>query len=582
MREFVQSYDGPDGHSGLAGYAAVFFASDVVVDESRRIARVVEQSAATSSSSATVDEQRGTAEKAADDRRSSGTSAAATVVFSAAPPPPVPPPSHQRIRRGSLSGDGSGLSFYATPAAMGRGTGGGATASGGGGVVAEAAVPIPLRSTIQIMDALVEYIPTSFVPVDQVSVSIPSEIQRLYSDASFAFFLKRFRHYVDLRTMHGNTEVRLRPTFDHPKRGVADGRFGTGGGGLPQTSIRRPPRNSEASLIGLVVPQMPKEYTPIAAVLQDTAGIISRHPAFDPRLGVTGLLEKYPEYFQMVGGRLRVRPYRTAPNSIDDLDATTSPLPAIFAKIYAEVTAAAAGKTFSVAAEKAAATVSTGRLYSLLTAEEKVVVKQQCRSFPTFLRMHGGAIVVSMDKMRVHLFFPEHEACADTILDERLRMNAISPDDPVLRIPAEMTAEANADWAVRELYDALPLMQCAELAEILVLVPGAVRDALPKAEEDVVALLTQHPDYFSVWRYPDDPSTFIVQRAKVEEPVLDDATIVRMVVPLIPQGGTTLTSLRTRVPLSLQRYFHRHGVVMVLGKLKDVFLISNDRIVRIA
>ncbi|KAG5474744.1 hypothetical protein LSCM4_03920 [Leishmania orientalis] len=504
------------------------------------------------------------------------------------PPPPVPQSNSFRYGGGGTAATavGGGLvaprvnfgeagAFHSSPNLAAAGS---AAAS-----ELESSTPTPLRSTLQVMEALVPYIPTFFTSVDAIEPTLPSEIQKLYADSSFRFYVKRFRHYIDMRAAHGSTEIRLRADFDHPQRGHADARFSVGGfssldGAQP---LRRPPRNSEANLIGLVAPQVPKEYVPLADVLQEIAPIISRHPAFDPRLGVTGLLGKYPEYFQLVQGKLRARPYRVAPNSLGECDAATSPLPSIFTKVLAVVAEAAVGKNYSVAEEKAAAAVSTGRLYSLLTPEEKAQVKTRCRSFPTFLRMHGKEIVVSADKMKVYRFLPEYEACVDTLMDERLRINSLRPDDPVLKIPSEMAPESNAEWAVRELYDALPLMQCAELDEVLSLVPTAVRDALPRDLVAVRAVLDNYPDYFTTWPYPDDPSIIVVQRAKVEQPNLEKADILRMVLPLIPQGGTTLASLRTRVPLALQRYFSRHGTVATLSAMKDVFAISGDRVVRL-
>ncbi|CBZ28537.1 conserved hypothetical protein [Leishmania mexicana MHOM/GT/2001/U1103] len=510
----------------------------------------------------------------------------------APPPPPMPPGNSWRHSSGGKVAAVAGGGLMAPRAHFGGACAPNASPGSADAAPAEAGepesgTPVPLRSTLQVMEALVPYIPTVFVSIEAIEPTLPSEIQRLYAETTFRFYLKRFRHYIDMRHSHGSLEIRLRPDYDHPQRGHADARFAVGGfsgvdgmqSGAPL--LRRPPRNSEANLIGLVAPQVPREYTPLADVLQDIAPIISRHPAFDPRLGVTGLLGKYPEYFQMSQGKLRARPYRVAPNSLDDRDASTSPLPSIFTKVLAVVTEAAAGKNYGVAEEKASAAVSTGHLYSLLTQAEKTQVKTQCRSFPTFLRMHGKEIVVSADKMKVYRFLPEYEACVDTLMDERLRMNSLRPDDPVLKIPREMAPESNADWAVRALYDALPLMQCAELDEVLSLVPPAVRDALPRDLAAVQAVLESYPEYFTTWPYPDDPSVIVVQRAKVEQPNLEKADIVRMVLPLIPQGGTTLASLRTRVPLALQRYFSRHGTVATLGAMTDVFAISGDRIVRL-
>lgn len=447
------------------------------------------------------------------------------------------------------------------------------------------------RTTMEILDAIVPFIPTFYVSADAVAATIPSDIQRIHADTTFAFFLKRFRHYVDIRTAHGQSEIRLRPDFHHPKRGDADAQHSSAsrvrnhGDGVVVTSdgsvLRRPPRNSEANLVLFVVPRIPKEFTPLAEVLQDVSDIISRHPSFDPRLGVTGFFDKYPEYFQVVEGKIRTRPYRTAPNALDDLDGETSPMPAVFSRILAAVEAAAEGKSYRDEAERAAAVVSTGRLYALLSDAERRAVKEQFRSFPRFLRSHGRSIVVSPDSTKVYRFKPEYERCAETVLNQGLAMHAISPDDPILKIPVEMDAQANADWAIKELYDALPLAQCAALQDILTLVPTSVKEALPSDEASLVAALEPYPDYFLCWSSPDDPRVMMIQRAKVALPDYDANEIVGLVAPLIPQGGTTLASVMRRAPLPLQRYFNHRGLRVTLGELKDFFLVSGDRVIRI-
>ncbi|KAH8609680.1 hypothetical protein ERJ75_001173300 [Trypanosoma vivax] len=442
-----------------------------------------------------------------------------------------------------------------------------------------------MRTPLEVLDKLVEFIPTFFVQHQTVAEQLPTEITKQYADSSFLFYLRRFRHYIDIRANHGTTEIRLRPDFSHPKRGAADILYTTGMSGNDMLSQlargRRPPRNSEANLIHFVVPRMPTVFTPIATVLQDVSDIVSRHPSFDPRLGVTGLFEKYPEYFQIVDAKLRVRPFRSAPNSLDDLDASTSPLPAIYAKIKKLVDAQAEGKDYSNEAEKAQAVVPTGKLYALLTEEEKKEVKAKCRSFPRFLRLHGQEIVLSVDSMKVYQFRPTYERCAETLMDQRLMASSLSPDDPVLKIPAVMDDSTSADWAVRELYDALPLMQCAELDEVMSLVPPSVKKALPHERDKLVEHLGLYPDYFATWSYPDDPSVTVVQRAKLETLPLERDDIVRMVLPLVPQGGIEATRLMRRVPLPLQRHFYRHGLRKVLGELNEYFLVVGDRVLRV-
>ncbi|CCD11866.1 unnamed protein product [Trypanosoma congolense IL3000] len=441
------------------------------------------------------------------------------------------------------------------------------------------------RTTLEVLDTLIEFIPTFFVQHQMVADQLPSEITRQFADSSFLYYLKRFRHYIDIRANHGHTEIRLRPDFSHPKRGEADTRYAAGLNNsdmLTQLARgRRPPRHSEANLIHFIVPRMPTRYTAIASVLQDVSDIVSRHPSFDPRLGVMGLFEKYPEYFQIVDSKLRVRPFRSAPNSLDDLNATTSPLPDIYAKVKQLVDMQAEGKDYSKEAEKAQAVVPTGKLYALLTSEEKLEVKKMCRSFPRFLRLHGEEIVVSVDSMKVYKFCPTYEPCAETLMDQRLMMGSLSPNDPVLKIPAAMEESTSADWAVRELYDALPLIQCAELDEVMSLVPPSVRAALPQDHNKLVEHLMLYPDYFATWPYPDDPTVTVVQRGMLEPPQLGKEDIVRMVLSLIPQGGIEAHKLMRRVPLPLQRYFYRYGLKKVLGEFNDYFLIVSDKVMRV-
>lgn len=440
------------------------------------------------------------------------------------------------------------------------------------------------RTMIETLDRMVEYLPTSFVQATEIAAKMPKSIQELYADTNFIFFMKRFRHYVDIRTQHGYSELRLKPDFNHPKRGKGDELYNTAFSDPASrmgNTLRRPPRNSEANLIGFVAPRMPLEYTPLATVLSDVSDIVSRHPAFDPRLGVTGLLEKYPDYFQINDGKIRSRPYRVAPFSLDEYDLDSSPEKGIFQKLFDAVVKAAEGKNY--ADDKASAAISTGKLYALLTHAEKVTIKEKYRSFPRFLRLHGKAIVVSSDSMKVYLFKPEYEPCADTLMDIRLRENKLSPDDPVLKIPAAIADNVSVDWAVKELYDALPLTQCAELEDILSLVPPSVRTGLPENITELQDLLSSFPDYFALWPYPDDPSKIIIQRAKVEIPEFSKEELVSYIMPVIPDGGLPTAAFLRRVPLSLQRSFYKHGLQKTLEKISDYVQITKEgRIIRIA
>lgn len=441
------------------------------------------------------------------------------------------------------------------------------------------------RTMIETLERMVDYLPTNFVQSTEIASKLPKFIQELYADSNFIFFMKRFKHYVDIRTQHGYSELRLKQDFSHPRRGRGDHLYNAGcctdSANRIDNSLRRPARNSEAHLISFLAPRIPSEYTPLATVLSDVSDIVARHPAFDPRLGVTGLLEKYPNYFQQRDGHVRSRPYRSAPFSLEDYDLETSPDKSIFSKLYDAIRSAAEGKNY--AEDKASATISTGKLYALLTHAEKVKIKETFRSFPRFLRLHGKCVVVSSDSMKVYLFKPEYEPCAETLLDMRLRENQLSPDDPVLKIPATIADNVSIAWAVRELYDALPLTQCVELEDILTLVPPSVRSGLPAEIEDLQQLLSSYPEYFSVWAYPDNPSVRIIQRAKVETPEYTNDELVSLILPIIPDGGIASNTFVRRLPLALQRWFYKNGLRTALGKLtKYVQVTKDDRIIRIA
>lgn len=495
------------------------------------------------------------------------------------------------------------------------------------------------KTNAEFVEMLVHYIPTFFVPADKVIGAMPPALrQAVTNQSSFLFFLKRFKHYLDIRTNYGNTDVRLKPNFAHDKRGCADSIYTSllgmdtsaftpglaptptaatlkkgekgkedaaaeGGGGEKGMSVdeqlnrqaasalaRRPARHSEEHLLSLLLPHLPENFTPLAKLLPEITDLIVRHPSFDSRVGVTGVLQRHGNYIQIVDGSCRVRPYRVAPNALAEHAWTDSPEPALMAKLRPLLEEAAAAATTAEAGEAASSPspldeqqrrlrqqmqVSTGRLYAQLTPEEKLHVKRTYRSFPRLLRLHGGVLTVAPDLMRVSLFRPELEPCAETLLADGLLRHSIRPDDPIVKIPATMAMpveEAAAEWALQELYDALPLTQCVRLADLLVLVPTSVREGLPREVDPLLAKLRRFPDYFLVWRDPDEaaatPTTaehWFLQRAKLQVPSYSVEELLQMVLPLIPMGGCTTAALLRRAPLPLQLYLAHHGLRRTLS-----------------
>jgi hypothetical protein len=429
------------------------------------------------------------------------------------------------------------------------------------------------RTPAEVLDVMVDYVPTQFIDIRRLMDVIPPDVMQMTGSLKFDAFLKKYRFYFEVRSANGQVEVRLRPDVSHPRRGSADQRLAGGASGS-SARIRKPPRNSEANLIHFIAPKIPKSFEPLGEVLQKIAPVVSKHAAFDPRLGVVGLLEKYPEYFQLRNGAIRIRPFASAPNSTDDLDLATSPLPSVLQKVIhalpdAEVAFGDPEKSCKDAAS----------IYALLTDTEKQALKETFKSFSKFLRMHGRVVVVSPDATRVRRFVPENEPCADTLAKQQLVADSLDPLDPILQIPTQMENVADSEWAVKELYDALPLTQAVELDELLDLVPSSVKQSLPREHLD--EHLSMYTEYFACWKYPDNETILVVQRAKLATPDFEDAEIVRMVSPLIPQGGIAVDALRRRVPLPLQRYFYRHGLRTVLGRLSKYFMVVKDKVLRI-
>lgn len=265
-------------------------------------------------------------------------------------------------------------------------------------------------------------------------------------------------------------------------------------------------------------------------------------------------------------GKVRIRPFSIAPFSTDDKDATTSPLPEVIDKVLKGLPD---GGEFT----------ETAKIFALLDVNEKWQIKETYKTFPRFLRLHGREVCVSTDNMKVKKFIAENEKCVDNLSSDRLKADAINPSDPILQIQAVMDETTNADWAIKELYDCLPLMQCVEIRDLLVLVSQSIRDGLPK---DLPEALQKYPDYFAVWEYPDEPGLHIVQRAKLVTPEMTDDDVARMIMPLVPQGGIDKDKLMRKVPLQLQRYMYRRGLKVVLARMPKYFLVVGDKVMRVS
>lgn len=426
------------------------------------------------------------------------------------------------------------------------------------------------RTPTEVLEVMVEYVPSFFVDVQLVVEKMPPDLKQMLGTVTVVQFFKKYRNFFDTQTNHGQAEVKLRADITHSRRGAADIKFaaGTAAADYLQNaasgSAPRPPRNSEMNLIMGVAPKVPMEFTPMGDVLANVSDFVARHPAYDSRMGVVGLFEKFPEYFQIVEGKVRVRPSWVAPNSLKEHSVKDSPLPEVMRRIMEKVP------------NEEGKTIETNELFTVLTPDEKQEIKAQFRSFPRFLRMHGKEVIVSKDNLQVKRFFAELEKSCDSLASERLETDSLSPNDPIHQIPANMEAEAEANWAIKALYEALPLMQAAELEDFQLLLPRSIRDALPK---NLAQELARHPTYFSVWTYPDDDTVTIVQRAKLTTPELSDADLTKALLGMLPASGNPLDAdkLLRRVPLNVQRYLYRKGLKVTVRERLSNYIEVTDK-----
>jgi hypothetical protein len=233
--------------------------------------------------------------------------------------------------------------------------------------------------------------------------------------------------------------------------------------------------------------------------------------------------------------------------------------------------------------------------------------------------LHGAALEVSRDNATVRRF-EEPATTAGGIgggsggglSDDGMAAAAgedtepeVDPTEPTtitegalaLPRPGRSTAEAsNVAWALKELYAALPLSTCVPLDDAVSMLPSQMRDAAATCP-DLVAEIRRYPDYFTVWRSPDDElaaktpaaattqqprPTFIVQRTMLGKPEVDLDEVARCVAALVPQGGVDAEKLMRRLPPKVQRYLFHNGLKTTLAKRPDDFVVVGDRVLSIA
>jgi hypothetical protein len=431
------------------------------------------------------------------------------------------------------------------------------------------------KSPAEIVDTLMEYVPTFWIRARHVHNALPHEVKELYNERMRVNqFLRKFQFYFDAKVTNEGPFVKVRDTCNHPKKGFADDRYASSllndptaaanaanlGGGLGVDA---------QTLEGRLRAVLSDELVPIADIEAKLPPDVQQHKDYDKAKGLAATLELHPHYFQVIEGKARKRPIGVAPNALSDLTVETSPLPEVFRRLYALVP------------EDSAESAKTSTLFAELTAEEKQIVKQQFRSFPRFLRLHGRVMSVTPDNMTVRRFCEVLPDDVD-VGGSGLGGGGGAADMDIIgkRLPHETSFDASPlDLAIKELHEALPLLSSVPLEDAVFMLPAGIRTSFQGL--DLAAELREYPSYFSVWEFPDDPKVIVVQRASVETPEIPAEEMISTVHPLVPQGGIDAERLMRKVPLNLQRYFYRHGLKKTLQGFGQQFLVVGDRVLAI-
>jgi hypothetical protein len=472
------------------------------------------------------------------------------------------------------------------------------------------------HSPQEILELLVDFIPTFWADVHDVEGMLPPQVKDLYAGKlKFSTFLRKYRFFFDVRNQNHGQEVRLREEIQHPRRGFADKRFSstlvssdllnnlanavksTTAATIPvPPSINQPPKPqfSAQTILSIVYSCCPEDFVKVEIVQGKLPKEVTAIAQFQTPSGIGGIIEQNPEFFQIVEGKVRKRPVGVAPNALDSRTIKDSPMPDIFAKILQAVPT------------EPTQSVDTAVLLAGLEEEEKQRIRTDFRSFPRFLRSHGGQIMVSPDNLKVRRF-------DESLMPPRpLKVELPSPTDAVssgstppppppspldteiqratsaagevpgaLELPSSMPAEPGATWALRELFDSLPLLQVAELEDVLFGLAPAIRAMLPSDREELLQLLSKYPNYFEVWPYPDNPTVTIIKRTAVNIQLVPLTDLIRALYPLIPQGGIACDKLLRKVPPPIQRYLYRHGFQKTLGEHPQHFAVAAGKVMKL-
>ncbi|KPI88737.1 hypothetical protein ABL78_2197 [Leptomonas seymouri] len=499
------------------------------------------------------------------------------------PPPPLPPPP------GSVLRDRAGAQLPPPPPLTSAHLG---TAYGAGTTHTPATV---LRSPQEVLATFISHIPTYYVSVPCVASVLPEELREHFvGRGRLLHFLKRFPFLFDVQLIAGGTSfVRLHRDVSHPQRGAADEKYMMTDVGATTSYVAKPEYITStesldcAQRVVYVKPPVPppsvqvhlEERVPVVdrlrALVPETFVSIEEleesipedvlfHPYFDCQGGLLSIAGKLPGEFQVVEGSIRRRPRHLSPLALDEYTLETSPFPEIAAMIKGVVCDSDIPHWVSITS-----------LYEMLTREQKHQVKQQFKSFASFLRAHGRALAVSMDMLQVSMWIcknppplqpalggegaPALEQLSQDGTKSATTAEALPPPPPSSSKPVTYTREEilNA-W-----YDRFPAHKTLCLREAMELLPVEMRTSgLPTR---IAPWLATYPHYFTVdYMEEEDPTKVLIRRAAEWQPL----DIALALYAHLPDAKTDYdaTAVLQKVEPSLRRVVEELGV----GQLGDV------------
>jgi hypothetical protein len=278
---------------------------------------------------------------------------------------------------------------------------------------------------------------------------------------------------------------------------------------------------------------IPTEYEGIPDIEEKVPEDILFHPYFDCQGGLISIATKFPELFQVVGGKMRRKPVDIAPLAIGEFSFSDSPEPEVIEKVKSKVCATEIPQWISVTS-----------LYETLTVEERRRIKRDFKSFASFLRAHGRSLAVSTDTLSVSRWI--------------VRKDPITTEEKV-------AVQYTQLHVVNELFEKLPSGKSLRLSDALRLLPHSMLSIIPK---NPIPWISSFPNYFTLdGGDGSDPAKTFIQKVSRSGP-LDLAVALYK---CLPDDGASLAALEASLPASTLEIVKRIGLSNILQTLPEWF-----------